>query len=62
MIRINLLAVDRGAGKKKASAGISGAQRVTSPTPRTGRSPGQAEAPVRAVPEIPDQGLVGGAV
>jgi type IV pilus assembly protein PilN len=29
MIRINLLAVDRGAGKKKASAGISSAQRVT---------------------------------
>jgi type IV pilus assembly protein PilN len=29
MIRINLLAVDRGVGKKKASAGISGAQRVT---------------------------------
>lgn len=29
MIRINLLAVDRGAGKKKASAGVTSAQRVT---------------------------------
>jgi type IV pilus assembly protein PilN len=29
MIRINLLAVERGAGKKKASAGVTAAQRVT---------------------------------
>jgi type IV pilus assembly protein PilN len=29
MIRINLLAVDRGTGKKKASAGVTTAQRVT---------------------------------
>jgi type IV pilus assembly protein PilN len=29
MIRINLLAVDRGVGKKKAAAGVTAAQRVT---------------------------------
>ena len=29
MIRINLLAVDRGAGKKKAGGGVTSAQRVT---------------------------------